>query len=329
MKIRTLLLLVLLTIVACKKDEKPVVDKTQDPVDSTDSTNTKPIIKDSTLKISLDTAATRVGFYDSTFITITINKDTGMAEDIELSLGTVPKLVKAELTQTKGKAPFTTTLKIYTYLAGALDNSNTKGDTVIDNASYRIIPISLVAKSQQNNKTIPLDFNLHVYENLSWGTILYDMYKKNPKLYTYDKNGNLLDSSAKLISKPGPDGYEIFLSNVLVPDSTSKYYRTFYDASNNGNEFIFYGTTDFGTILNIRGSSLATDGVDTINANCNGFSPNNTKYKNIDLLSFGNITLNGLRFSTKYNDSVYDFLFEDWFADEQPATYVVGKLIFD
>lgn len=308
MKIRALILITILAIAACNKKDKPVTDNTQKPDDSTsqDSTINNPTaVKDTTIKFTIDTTDYYIGTYDSIFIPITISRDTGLLEDVVLTvsdLSSVPLRARAELVVDRGKLPITTTLKIYTYMVELRASDKFSGDCYC-------IPMTITATTQKTNQIIQKSFNLHHTDDNCWEQI-YDLYLKSPKLYTYDQSDNLIDSTVKL--HRDPNGH-IYCSNLPVKKNpvTQKWYRTIANHSDYTKNYYFGGPCIYASI-DMWGKPLATDGVDTISADTALFSLR------------GWMTFNSYSFRDSFFNIVVDL---EHFGNESHKTK--GKLIFD
>lgn len=179
-------LLVLLTLaVACNKEKpepaKVPVDDSTTIEDSTDTKDTTiiPVYKDSTLRIvGIDSngylLVPQHGYIE---VPITIMRDTGIALDVTLSLAGFPLRAEASLEQDKGTTPFTTKIKISTYMIPEIFARN---DTFC-----RITAVASNGdKIEQKVKLTP-----HLAAKPSTEERIYNLYQKSPEIYTYRFTG--------------------------------------------------------------------------------------------------------------------------------------------
>lgn len=209
---RTILTLfaAIVIVAACKKD-KAVPPNPVDNTDSTDSTNVpKPQLKDSTIKIVGIDSVVEIECYDSIEIPITITRDTGTLRNIHLSISGLSYRVKAKFSNYSGNMPFTTTLKLSTYLVGGGKFS----DSMIT-----------ITATTDDGQQVKHSFRLKVNYNQDILKILYECYLKSPiwATFTFDP--------ARLVANPPYFHYDsiknnLYLTSIYVGEVNGKKYYT-------------------------------------------------------------------------------------------------------
>lgn len=181
--IQTLLCAVVL-LAACKKDSSQPTQNNNQP-----NNPTQPIAGDSTLKIKGPDSLITLTVYDSIDVPITIESDSGIAQNISIAISSkLPMRMKAVLAQTSGTTPFTTTLKLYTYLTIPTSYLNNNG-VITGNETDTI----LITATKTNGDSSVFVCNYKIMA-ADCRRLFYEVYKRNPIINTYQTTEHSIDA---------------------------------------------------------------------------------------------------------------------------------------
>lgn len=263
MKYILTLLCAVALIAACKKDNNQ-------PTQNNNQSNNpaQPITGDSTLKIKgLDSLIT-ITVYDSIDVPITIESDSGIAQNISIAISSkLPMRMKAVLAQTSGTTPFTTTLKLYTYLTIPTAYLNNNG-VITWNETDTI----LIKATKPNGDSAVFVCNYKIMA-ADCRKLFYEVYKRNPTIRTYQTTQHNLDAPAgPFVSDNAELRYDIttdnmYLVNAPLAVSNGKIFLSLYDSvnyednmysqslgSDDAGNFYFFGRN----VLGMAGSDVDT-----------------------------------------------------------------------
>mgnify|MGYP007037737942 CR=1 FL=1 len=232
-KIFTLLLAMAL-VTACKKDDNPAKNNNNPP-----GNPTPPVAGDSTLKIDgLDSLITMT-IYDSVFIPITIYSDSGIAQNVSVSISSpLPMRMKAVFTQSSGTTPFSTTLKLYTYLTSTTPRlAYLKSNYTITNQQTDTFTITV----NNPNGDSSVFICPYAIREANCRQLFYEVYKRSPVIKTYqisDPNDHIslgsFVSDGAILHYDGTTG-NLYFSNIPMGIINGNIYLSIADTVNTKN----------------------------------------------------------------------------------------------
>lgn len=247
------LVILIVALIACDKSQPIPPANTANDIDSTDTTNNnKPILKDTTLKFTGIDQVVEIDFYDSIEIPFTVGRDSGNAEQVTISVSGLSYRVRAKISQNSGTTPFSSSIKIYTYLVG--------GAKIKDSA----ITITATTTSGQQVKQ---RFTLKVVYNKNINELLYNIYTNSPLWGAYTSNPVRLVADGPVFHYNAITK-NIYLNNLYVGEYNGKKYFTIGYLYGEG------GNIPYSDLYFSSAELKCTDGIDTVSAIVTGHNLN-------------------------------------------------------